>query len=499
VSARATLVVVCTSTGLLQLQLAGPNVALPQIAGDVGATFTDLQWVLSGYTLALAVVQLTAGSLSDLLGRRRVFTWGLALFGLASLLCTVAPSAPALIVARVVQGLAAGVVFPSSLALLVQEFHGADRRRAIGVWGAVVAMAYAAGPLIGGVLVDLWDWRAFFAMTVAGSVALIAAGRVWLRESRDPAAGPIDWAGVSVLSGALFLLVFAILRGNALGWGSATLLAMLSSGAALLAVFAVVERRSPAPMLDLSLLRNRTLNGASLAVALGAGVGFTIFTYVALFFLVVQGRGPLEVGVLLLPLAGVSFVAAVATGRVQRRLPLSPTIAAGFLLQAAGLLALHGLEAATPFASLLPGLVLAGVGIGLINPLSTVAGLGVLPPERGGLASALNNTSRQLGIALFVAVLGAILQASLRADLQGVPGLTPQALDALADGDVEGGLRGASPAARAALQSAYEIAYSAGVDKLLLVSAGIAVAGSILTMLLVRQRDLLPQPATASG
>src|SRR5690606_8613350 len=161
-------------------------------------------------------------------------------------------------------------------------------------------------------------------------------------------------------------------------------------------------------------------NGASLAVALGAGVGFTIFTYVALFFLVVQGRGPLEAGVLLLPLAGVSFLAAVATGRVQRRLPLSPTIAAGFLLQAAGLLALHGLEAATPFASLLPGLVLAGVGIGLINPLSTVAGLGVLPPERGGLASALNNTSRQLGIALCVAVLGAILQASLRADLQGV-------------------------------------------------------------------------------
>jgi predicted MFS family arabinose efflux permease len=390
-------------------------------------------------------------------------------------------------------------VFPSSLALLVQEFHGPERRRAIGMWGAVVGMAYAAGPLIGGALVDLWDWRAFFALTLVGSVALIAAARVHLVESSDPEAGPIDWAGLTVLSSALFLLVFAILRGNALGWGSVPVVGMLAGGVALLAVFAAVERRATAPMLDLSLLRNRTFDGASLAVALGAGCGFTVFTYIALFFIIVQDRGPLEAGVLMLPLAGVSFVAAAATGRVQRRLPLRATIATGFLLQASGLLLLHGLHTETTYVSLLPGLVLAGVGIGLINPLATVAGLGVLPPERGGLASALNNTARQLGIAIGVAVLGAILQASLRGDLRGAPGATGDVLDALTDGDLDQGLRAAPASGRDALQAAYDVAYGGAVDKLLLVTAGLAVAGSLLTVLLVRQSDLLVQPSDAQG
>jgi EmrB/QacA subfamily drug resistance transporter len=497
--ARPTLRVVCVCTGLLMLQLGGPNVALPQIAADVGATFTDLQWVLSGYTLALAVVQLTAGSLADLLGRRLLFSAGLALFALASLLCAAAPSAFALVVARVAQGLAAGVVFPSSLALLVQEFHGTQRRRAIGTWGAVVGFAYAVGPLIGGVLADVWSWRAFFALSAAASVALIAAARVWVAESRDTEAGPIDWAGVGVLSAGLFLLVFAILRGNALGWDSAPVLAMLAGGVALLAAFAAVELRARAPMIDLSLLRNRTFDGASLAVALSAGCSFTVFTYMTLFFIVVQDRGPLESGVLLLPLAGVSFLAAGATGRLQRHLPLRGTIAAGFLVQAAGLLLLHGLTPGTAYASLVPGLVLAGIGIGLINPLATVAGLGVLPPERGGLASALNNTARQLGIALGIAVLGAILQASLRADLAGVRGADGRVLDALGDGDLAGGLARAPASARAALRAAYDAAYGGGVDKLLLVAAGIAVLGSLLTMALVRQTDLLAQPAPAPG
>jgi EmrB/QacA subfamily drug resistance transporter len=489
--AGPTLRIVCAVTALLIVQLAGPNVALPDIARDVGASFTDLQWVLSGYTLALAVVQLTAGSLADRRGRRLLFCGGLLLFAAASLLCAVAPSAPALIVARVVQGLAAGVVFPSSLALLVQEFHGSERRRAIGLWGAVVAAAYSAGPLIGGVLVELASWRWFFGITAGCAVAFAAVAQLRVRETRDPASPPVDWAGVALLSTALFMLVFAILRGNALGWDSAPVVALLAGGIVLLAAFAAVERRVAAPMLDLGLLRNRTFDGASLAVALGAGCGFAVFTYMTLFFIVVQDRGALETGVLLLPLAGVSFVAAAATGRVQRRLPLRPTMAAGFVIQAAGLVLLAGLEVDSDYLELLPGLVLAGAGIGLINPLATVAGLSVFPPERGGLASALNNTARQLGVALGIAVLGAILQAHLRADLEDPAGGRGRVLDALSDGDLAGGLALAPEPSRDALRAAYDTAYGSAVGELLLVSGGLALAGAVVTMVLVRQRDLL--------
>jgi MFS family permease len=218
---RWTLRVVCTSTALLLLAVAAPNVALSDIAQDLGASFTDLQWVLSGYALALAVFQLTAGTLADLFGRRRLFLIGLVVFSAASGLCALAPSPTALIAARVLMGVGAAIVFPSSLALLVQEFDGPARRRAIGLWGAVIGLAFAAGPLIGGVLVDMLGWRWVFAvnLVLGGPVVLLALRHV--RESRDPNPNPIDWAGLLTLCVALFLLVFAVLRGNALGWTSA--------------------------------------------------------------------------------------------------------------------------------------------------------------------------------------------------------------------------------------------------------------------------------------
>src|SRR3954452_10414438 len=228
---RWTLILVCTSTAVLLINVSAPNVALDAIARDLHASFTDLQWVLSGYALVLAVFQLTAGALADLFGRRRLFVIGLCVFTTASALCALASSAGLLIAARALQGFGAAIMFPSSLALLAQEFEGTERVRAIGIWGAVIGLAFAAGPLVGGVLVDALGWQAIFGLGVVLGPPTIALALTRVAESRDPDPSPVDGKGVATLSLGLFLIVFAVLRGNALGWTSAPVIGLVAAGA----------------------------------------------------------------------------------------------------------------------------------------------------------------------------------------------------------------------------------------------------------------------------
>ncbi len=457
---RWTLRVVCVSTALLLLNVAAPQVAQAAIAESLGASFTDLQWVLSGYALALAVFLLTAGSLADRFGRRKLFLIGLTLFSAASALCALAPSAGALIAARLLQGVGAAVVFPSSLAILAEAFQGPERRRAIGAWGATIGLAFAAGPLIGGLLVDTVGWRGVFATSFArGAPTLMLAVR-FIGESRDPDPAPVDWAGVGTLSLGLFAGVFAVLRGNALGWTSTTVLGCLALCAVALTAFVAVERATARPMLDPGLFANRTFTGATAIIALLAGGPFGAFVYLVLFLLDVQDRDPVEAGLVLAPLALVSFVVSAAAGRASERVPLRGALIAGMLITAVGMLALRaGVTPDATWLTLFPGLVLTGVGVGLANPLTTFAHLGVLPPAQGGLASALNNTARQIGLAIGIAVLGALLEAGLR--------------------DNGGG----------------DQAFADGVGELLLISAGLSLLGALAAWALVRQRDLWAPPA----
>jgi EmrB/QacA subfamily drug resistance transporter len=457
---RWTLRVVCVSTALLLLNVAAPQVAQAAIAESLGASFTDLQWVLSGYALALAVFLLTAGSLADRFGRRKLFLIGLTLFSAASALCALAPSSGALIAARLLQGVGAAVVFPSSLAILAEAFQGPERRRAIGAWGATIGLAFAAGPLIGGLLVDTVGWRGVFATSfVLGLPTLLLAMR-YIGESRDPDPAPVDWAGVGTLSLGLFAGVFAVLRGNALGWTSTTVLGCLALCAVALTVFVAVERSSARPMLDPGLFANRTFTGATAIIALLAGGPFGAFVYLVLFLLDVQDRDPVEAGLVLAPLALVSFVVSAAAGRASDRVPLRGALIAGMLITAVGMLALRaGVTPDATWLTLFPGLVLTGVGVGLANPLTTFAHLGVLPPAQGGLASALNNTARQIGLAIGIAVLGALLEAGLRQNGGGGQ------------------------------------AFADGVGELLLISAGLSLLGALAAWALVRQRDLWTPPA----
>ena len=454
---RWTLLVVCLATGVLLLNVSAPSVTLPAVGRDLDTDLSVLQWVVSGYSLALAATLLTAGTLADLVGRRRMFLGGLIGFAAASALCAVAPSALALVAGRAVQGLAGAVLLSSSLALLAQDFTGTDRARALGVWGATVAAAFAVGPLEGGILTEALGWRAIFAVDAAVALACLPVAVRRLRESRDPDAGRVDWWGTLTLSLGLFLGVFALTRGAVLGWGSGPILASAAGAALLLAAFVVVERREREPMLDLGLFAIPTFTGASLVVMVIAASTFGPFLYLTLFLLDAAGASPTAVGLELMPLSGAALVVSVLGGRFARLLPVRVALPAGLLLCAAGLLAMRGLEATSPWTVLLPGLLVMGVGIGLANPTVTYAALGVVPATRSGMASGVNNTFRQVGIALGIATLGALLPARID-----------------------------DPAA-----------FAAALDRILLVSAGVAVVGAGLAVTLVRQRDFVADPVPA--
>ena len=291
-----TLLASCIAIFMLLLDVTIVNVALPSIERSLGANFTDLQWVIDAYALTLAGVLLAAGSLADKVGRRLVFMLGLAIFTASSLACGLAPDPLFLQVSRAAQGIGGAMMFGTSLALIAQEFQGRERGTALGIWGATTALAVSTGPLVGGALVDALSWRWIFLVNVPIGVAGLVVARLRLRESRDPAASGVDLRGVALLCPALFLFVYALIRGNEEGWGSALIISCFAVSALLLVLFVVVERRAADPLLDLSLFRKPAFTGVTIAgFALSASI-FSMFLYITLFFQNVLGYSPLAGG-----------------------------------------------------------------------------------------------------------------------------------------------------------------------------------------------------------
>src|SRR6478735_364264 len=257
-----TLGAVCVATFMLLLDITVVNTALPAIQKDLGGSFTDLQWVIDAYALSLAALVLTAGSLADRFGRRRLFSIGLGIFSAASLLCALAPDPTFLNLARALQGIGGAVMFAVSLALVAQEFPaGRERGTAMGLYGATIGVAVAIGPLVGGALTDALGWQSIFYLNVPVGIAAIVVTQLKLRESRDPNATRVDWAGVASFSAALFLLVLALVRGNDEGWGSTLIVSLFAGSAALLAAFVAIEQRVSEPMLPLRLFRLPSFTG----------------------------------------------------------------------------------------------------------------------------------------------------------------------------------------------------------------------------------------------
>jgi EmrB/QacA subfamily drug resistance transporter len=407
-----TLAVVSAATMMLMLDIAVVNTALSRIAEDLGTGLSGLQWVVDAYTLALASVVLTAGSLADRLGRRRLFTIGLSIFTVSSALCAMANDIAFLNTARAVQGIGAAIMFAVSLALLANAFPSAkERTGALAVYGATIGASFAIGPLAGGLLTSGLDWQWIFLINIPIGIFCLYVTRAYVQESRDENAHGIDWAGQVTLTAGLGLLVLALLRGNEDGWGSTAIVLELVGAAVALIAFVVAEMRVKSPMLPLRLFRDGSFSGAQITAFAISSSFFAIFLYVTLYLQQILGLSAIEAGLVYLPGTLVMLVVSGATAQLGTKVPARTMIAGGLALVAVGMGLFLLAGATSSWMILMPGFLVASVGTGLFNPALTHVALSSVPNEMSGVAAGVNDTFRQAGIAVGVAALGALIPA----------------------------------------------------------------------------------------
>lgn len=405
------LVAVCLGTFLLLVDVTIVVVALPALAGDLNSSFADLQWVLDGYALALAALLLGAGSLADRFGRRRAYLVGLALFGAASLACALAPNAPFLIGARVAQGIGGAAMFATTAAILNVTYAGRDRGVAFGVWGAVNGAAAAAGPIVGGLLTEHFDWRWIFLVNLPVCVAAAWYALRGLSESKAPYRTTFDFPGTLTFTVAAGATVYGLIRAAADGWTDRWTLVALCVGAVATVLFVVAERASTHPMLDLGLFRAPSFRAMTVAALLAQAAAFAYLPLTTVWLQQVLGHGPVDAGLLgALPMSAAALVVGALNGGPLQRVPAKITVGVGLLLIGGGAALQAQLDARSGGAVLIPGLILTGVGVGAVLPNLASAVLAAVPRERSGMASGALNTFRQLGFALGVAVFGVLFQ-----------------------------------------------------------------------------------------
>ncbi len=504
-----TLIAVSVATFMLLLDITVVNTALPSIAKDLGATFNDLQWVVDAYTLALAAVVLTAGSLADRFGRRRLFAGGLVIFAAASLAAGLAPDATVLNISRAIQGIGGAAMFAVSLALLAQEFPaGRERGTAMGIYGATIGISVAVGPLVGGAITTGLGWRWVFFLNVPIGIAALAITRAQVRESRDPNASRVDWLGLTTLSGGLFALVFALLRGNDEGWGSPLILVLFAAAALALVAFVLIERRVAEPMLPLELFRSRAFTGVQFAAFAVSASLFALFLYLTLYLQDYLGYSPLQAGLRYLPVTLASFLVAPLAGVLLGRVHARVLMALGLLGTGVGLLLMSGVQAGSGWTELLPGFLLAGVGVGLLNPVIADVALSVVSKERSGMAAGINDTFRQVGVAVGVAAWGAIFLAQASDKVASVASGTPaatgghprQLVEALTSGHLAQAVSGVPHGAREAVVEATRQGFLTGFNAILVIGGLVAITGAALALWLVREREIeRDQPELAMG
>jgi EmrB/QacA subfamily drug resistance transporter len=431
------LALIVTAQFMVILDVAIVNVALPSIKSDLDFSETNLQWVISAYAILFGGTLLLGGRLADLLGRRKLFISGLALFAASSLLCGLAWSESSLIAFRAVQGLGGALLAPAALSLLMMTFaEGRERNLALGIYGAASGSGAAAGVLLGGILTSYLSWSWVFFINVPVGVAAIAVTPLLLKESRaDLAQRHFDFPGAASVTAGLMLLVYATTRATTDGWGASTTLGLFAGSAALIVSFLIIELRSPSPLLPLRIFRLRTLTAANAAMAIVGAVAFSEFFLLTLYLQDVLHYSAVQSGVAFAAFALAVVVMSNVAQAVVSRFGVRPTLTAGLLASALSVAWLTRLPMdGHYFWDLFPGFVVGGAGMGLSFVPVTIASLGGVERSEAGVASGLINTSRQIGGAIGIAAVSAIAATSTSHYAQAHAGLTPSSGAALDHG-----------------------------------------------------------------
>jgi len=407
-----------------------------------------------------------------------------------------------LIVSRCGQGVGGAMMFATSLALLGQTYRGRDRGVAFGVWGAIIGISTALGPVLGGIITTEWDWRGIFLVNVpVGVFALVVT--IWrAEESRSPHPTPPDWAGFVLFTAALVSLIYGLIRAGENTWSDAGVIGCLAGGAVLLLAFGVIESRVAHPMFDLSLLRVPTFSGGSIAAFAMNGSLYAILLYFVIYLQDVLGYSALGAGLRIAVISAAQLVTSVAAGRLSEKVPTRWLIGPGLVLVGIGLLLMAGISGTSDWTHLIPGFIVAGLGGGLVNPPLASTAIGVVPPQQAGMASGINSTFRQVGVAAGIAALGSMFTAAISGHLAGAlpPSLAGSAggmESAIRHGSVAQLIASVPPAQRGAVAFALRSSFATALNELLYVTAGLALVGAVCAMVLIRKKDFQPQGGDA--
>jgi EmrB/QacA subfamily drug resistance transporter len=496
------LAVLCVSLFVIVMDNTIVNVALPTLARELDAGTSSLQWIVDAYTLVFAGLLLAAGGLGDRFGRKGALLAGLALFGAFSAAGAFASSTGQLISARAVMGVGAALIFPTTLAIVVNVFtEPRERAAAIGIWTAIAGVGVALGPISGGWLLEHFSWGSVFLVNVPVTVAGIVGTLVLVPRSRDPRAPRLDLPGLALSIAGVTLLVWSLIEAPSHGWISATTIGGIAGAVALLSVFAWWELRTPAPLLDVHLFRNMRFTAASLAITLGFFALFGFIFLVTQYLQLVKGYSALQAGVRTLPFAIAMVVAAVSSPKVVQRSGTKLVVAAGLALMAGGFAIASTNDASTSYSVIASAMVLMGFGLGSAAAPATESILASLPREKAGVGSAVNDTTREVGGTLGVAVLGSIMASvyggRILDALSGTPlpaGLRAAAGDSLAAAlQISGGVGGAAGRGIAlAAQDAFVQAFQIGS----VVTGAVALVGAVIALLFLPARSRQEEPIT---
>lgn len=520
------LTLVAVALGVMMVGLDGTvvGVANPTIAKDLDASLAGLQWVTNGYLLALAVLLIVGGKLGDKYGRKKVFIVGIIGFALTSLGCALSSSIEMLIGFRVLQGVAGALLMPNTLALIRASFPPSELNRAVGIWGGSSALAVASGPIIGGLLVEHVSWQSIFLLNLPLGLLAAVVAVAWVKESKDEQhSGSFDLPGVGLLSGGLFLIVWALIKAQDHGWGSAYVLLFGLAGLLVLIGFVLREHRAEDPLLPLDIFRDRSVWAGTVLVIVGFFALFGVLFFIGLYLQNTHGYSPVQTGVRMLPLTAMFVVSAPLGGFLTERYGPRPPLVAGMLLLVVAFLGLSRLQVDTSYNGQWPYFLIIGISFGLIIVSTTQAIVGNVPVERGGIAGGLQSTANQLGGVLGTAVFGSIIASSVGSRLgeeladRDVPtavsgvvsksgelvsqGVSPTDV-ARAPAEVQQAITEAAggtlaPNVAQAVTDASHAAFISGLHTAMYVGVGLAVVAAALGMLIGRGRELADDEVAA--